>query len=138
MKSINAIIFDWNCTLLDDFHAMLDCMNIILAEAGREPITGDYFRAHYEVPFERLYHNLGFSESEIDKLMDLDRNIFHHHYEPMAELAALREGAREVIERASKHGIETIILSNHIEEPIRVQLRRLCVHDHFTGVLAYS
>jgi len=138
MTALRAIVFDWNCTLLDDFHAMLACMNIVMAEAGRPPVTEDFFRTHYDVPFERLYRNLGLKDDEIKRFMELDRNIFHHHYEPMADIAALRDGAREVLENAAKHGVETMILSNHIEEPIRVQLRRLGVHDHFTGVLAYA
>jgi phosphoglycolate phosphatase len=132
------IVFDWNSTLLDDMDAMHACMNIIMQRVGREPITMDYFRTHYEVPFEKLYRNFGFEESQIDTLMNLDRDIFHTHYEPMADIAHLREGAVEILGHARQKGVKTLILSNHIVEPIRNQLRRLEIEHLFDEVLAYA
>ncbi|MGE3623507.1 MAG: HAD family hydrolase [Bdellovibrionales bacterium] len=138
MTHTHALVFDWNCTLLDDFQAMHDCMNIIMDKVGRAAITADYFRTHYNVPFEKLYASFGFTADEIDMLVNLDRHIFHHHYEPMADRALLRDGAQEIVERAAARGVETLILSNHIVGPIRTQLTRLGIHDRFADVLAYA
>jgi phosphoglycolate phosphatase len=132
------IVFDWNSTLLDDMHAMHECMNIIMERVGRDPITMEFFRTHYEVPFEKLYSNFGFADSEIENLMNLDRDIFHRHYEPMADVAALRKGASEILDHARQNGLATLILSNHIEGPIRNQLQRLKIDHLFDAVLAYT
>lgn len=132
------LIFDWNCTLLDDFHALHGCMNIILKKAGRGPVTADYFRAHYDVPFENLYRNLGFGAEEIEHMMIMDRDIFHNHYEPMADRADLRAGALEVLGHAKKQGVAALILSNHIVDPIKTQLKRLDITHLIAEVLAYA
>jgi len=132
------IVFDWNSTLLDDIGALFDCQNILMRSMGKPPITIDYFRAHYDVPFERLYTNLGLTDAEIEKAMGLDKSIFHDHYEPMANVAGLREGAVEVLGHAQKHGVKSLILSNHIVDPIRTQLRRLEIEHLFAEVLAYA
>lgn len=132
------IVFDWNSTLLDDFHIIHECMNLIVQKAGRPAVSEDHFRAAYEVPFERLYMNLGFTESEADHMMDLERSAFHDYYEPRAENAPLREGAAEVLQEAHDHHLQTYILSNHLVEPIRTQLRRLSIEHFFTEVLAYA
>jgi len=137
-KTINSIVFDWNCTLLDDFGAMIECMNLIMAEVGHPPITAEFFRTHYDVPFERLYRNFGFKGETLNKVMELDRDFFHRHYEPMAERQNLRPGAKDIFLAADAHGVETIILSNHIVDPIKTQLNRLGIHHHFTEVLAYA
>ncbi len=132
------IVFDWNSTLLDDIDAMLECQNILMARIGRPPITMEFFRTHYEVPFDNLYRNFGLSESEIESAMGFDRHIFHEHYEPMADRADLRSGALEILQTAQKHGVQNFILSNHIVGPIRNQLRRLDIEHHFADVIAYA
>jgi phosphoglycolate phosphatase len=132
------IVFDWNGTLLDDMQAMFDCQNILMEQLGRQPITMDYFRTHYEVPFEKLYANLGLTKDEIDFAIHLDRHVFHDHYEPMAAKAFLRAGATETLGYARQHGLTALILSNHIVDPIRTQLRRLKIEHFFDDVLAYA
>lgn len=136
--SAKHIVFDWNSTLLDDVRAMHECQNILMQRLGKPPITLDYFRAHYEVPFERLYSNLGLTEAEIGAAMGLDKHYFHDYYEPMAAKAALRAGAVEILSQARRHGVKNLILSNHIEGPIRAQLQRLDIEHHFSAVLAYA
>lgn len=137
MVSKKHIIFDWNGTLLDDFHSMHACMNIVMQKVGHEPVSADFFRAHYDVPFERLYKNLGFADHEIASLVEHDRDTFYHHYEPMADKAHLRIGAVDMLDYARAHDVQSVILSNHIVDPIRTQLKRLSIEGHFSEVLAY-
>ncbi len=132
------LIFDWNSTLLDDFHIIHECMNLIMKKVGRPEVSIDYFRGCYDVPFEKLYGNLGFANGEVDNMMALDRDMFHNHYEPRAENAALRDGAAEILQHAKDKGVHSYILSNHIVDPIRTQLRRLSIEHFFTEVLAYA
>jgi len=138
MNAQKNIIFDWNSTLLDDFPIIHECMNHIMQRVGKAPISIDQFRAAYEVPFETLYTNLGFADDEVDHVMNLDRHVFHDVYEPKAENAPLRDGAAELLQHAHDNGVHAYILSNHIVEPIRTQLRRLEIEHFFTEVLAYA
>lgn len=132
------LIFDWNSTLLDDFHIIHECMNQVMNHVGRDPIDLEHFRSAYEVPFETLYANLGFAEHEIERVVKADRHVFHNNYEPKADAAGLRDGAEDVLRHASENGLHNYILSNHIVEPIRSQLRRLSIEHFFTDVLAYA
>lgn len=132
------IIFDWNSTLLDDFPIIHDCMNHIMERVGKPSITIDAFRRSYEVPFENLYSNLGFAEHEVQQVMHIDRHVFHDVYEPKAANAPLRDGAADILQHVKNNGIQSYILSNHIVEPIRGQLRRLGIDHLFDEVLAYA
>jgi phosphoglycolate phosphatase len=137
-RAQHHLVFDWNSTLLDDFHIIHECMNLIMQRVGRSPITIDRFRACYEVPFELLYSNLGFANGEVDRMMNLERDVFHDFYEPRAENAPLRDGAVDLLRHAKDKGLPAYILSNHIVEPIRAQLRRLEIEPYFAEVLAYA
>lgn len=132
------IVFDWNGTLLDDIHAMVACTNIMLAAEGREAIHIDHFQQHYNVPFETFYRGMGFNEEEVKKLMTHENTSFHTNYEPMADIAPLREGATDILTYATAEGVQNVILSNHLVDPIRVQLRRLEIEHLFAEVLAYA
>jgi phosphoglycolate phosphatase len=133
-----TLVFDWNCTLLDDIHAMHVCTNKLLESEGYQPMHIDAFRANYTVPFEHLYRNMGFTDVQIERLLSLENSAFHDHYEPMAHEANLREGAVDILTHAHANGVQSLILSNHIVDPIRVQLRRLEIEHLFDDVLAYA
>lgn len=138
MSAKKHIIFDWNSTLLDDFPIIHECMNHILHHVGRPAITIDAFRSYYEVPFEKLYLNLGFPEHEVARMMKIDNQIFHDHYEPKAANAPLREGAVDLLGHVKQSGLQSYILSNHLVAPIRTQLKRLEIEHFFDEVLAYA
>ena len=132
------IVFDWNSTLLDDIEALHSSTNVLLAGEGHKPVSLEFFQDHYEIPFGRLYHNLGLEAPQVQRLLELENSAFHDHYEPRAATAALREGAMEILNHAHTKGVSSFILSNHLVEPIRTQLRRLGIEHFFTEVLAYA
>jgi len=137
-SSAKFIVWDWNGTLFDDFDAMLTCNNIIFERFGHAPSTPDTYRQHYEIPFSALLRNQGFKDDEVAALDELSKEIFHDQYEPHAASINLREGAEELLRDASKYGIQSLILSNHLVEPIRAQLKRLKIDHLFAEVLAYA
>jgi len=132
------IVFDWNGTLLEDTDAIHACLNIILERVGHKTIDIETYRDHYDVPFERFYKNFGLTDYEIEALELHKNNFFHDHYEPRAAVAELREGAAAILNHAHHNHVQSLILSNHLVEPIRTQLRRHAIEDMFTDVLAYA
>ncbi|MFK4719458.1 HAD family hydrolase [Bradyrhizobium niftali] len=133
-----ALVFDWNGTLLDDTYALLETTNVILDRFGRPSIDIKTFRNRSDVPLSRLYLNLGMSREEIEAVERDDGALFHDLYEPLADKADLREGARRVLEMARRQSALLIILSNHIVAPLQSQLRRLGVDHYITDVLAFE
>ncbi|OPY94397.1 phosphatase [Bradyrhizobium sacchari] len=133
-----VLVFDWNGTLLDDAYAVLQTTNAILDRFGHATIDMKTFRQHCDVPLCHLYRNLGMSQDEVE-IVDRDGSaIFHDIYEPLAGKADLREGARRVLELARQEGASSIIVSNHIVDPLRFQLKRLGVDDCINDVLAFE
>lgn len=132
------IVFDWNSTLLDDIDAMHACTNMLLESEGHAAIPLAHFQEHYNIPFDQFYRGMGFDEKQVAKLISLENSAFHDHYEPMASRAGLRDGAVEILGHVRNTGVQSLILSNHLVEPIRVQLRRLEVEHMFAEVLAYA
>ncbi|EIG58982.1 MULTISPECIES: HAD family hydrolase [Bradyrhizobium] len=133
-----VLVFDWNGTLLDDAYALLETTNAILDRFGRTTIDMKTLREHCDVPLSLLYRSLGLSR---DELATVDRDgsaMFHDAYEALAGRADLREGARRVLELARREGASSIIVSNHIVDPLRYQLRRLGINDCIDDVLAFE
>ncbi|MCK1641435.1 HAD family hydrolase [Bradyrhizobium sp. 157] len=133
-----VLVFDWNGTLLDDAYALLQATNAILDRFGHATIDMKTFREHCDVPLSLLYRSLGMSHEEIETVDRDGSAIFHDTYEPLAGKADLREGARRVLELAYREAASSIIVSNHIVDPLRSQLRRLGVNDYINDVLAFE
>jgi phosphoglycolate phosphatase len=133
-----TLVFDWNGTLLDDADALLQTTNVILNRFGFASIDLQKFREQCDLPFAVLYRKLGMSADEVEAADSNGSALFHDTYEPLASRAPLREGARDILEAAHRQGVQTLVLSNHIVEPIRVQLRRLGIEDYISEVLAFE
>ncbi|MCA1530472.1 MULTISPECIES: HAD family hydrolase [Bradyrhizobium] len=133
-----VLVFDWNGTLLDDACALLKTTNAILHRFGHTPIDMKTLREHCDVPLSRFFLNLGMSQDEV-AMVDRDGSaILHDTYEPLAGKAELRQGARRVLELARREAASSIIVSNHIVDPLRSQLRRLEINDLIDDVLAFE
>jgi len=132
------LVFDWNCTLLDDIGALHECTNRLLEGVDHPPVSLEFFRSHYDIPFRQLYNNLGLAPEQVQKLIHANNTQFHDLYESLARQTALRDGAVWVLQQAKAHNIAAYILSNHLVDPIREQLQRLGIEAFFTEILAYA
>lgn len=133
-----TLVFDWNGTLLDDASALLQTTNSILNRFGHAAIDMNAFREHCDVPLSLLYRSLGMSTDEIAAIDQDGSAIFHDTYEPLASKAELREGARSMLELARQQAASSIIVSNHIVDPLRSQLRRLEIDGYIDDVIAFE
>ncbi len=132
------IVYDWNGTLLEDAHIMLYALNIARRRFSKPDIDMETMRAAMDVPFTKLYQNIGFSEDEIAAIVAANNDIFHDYYEPEVEKTTLREGAHDLLALAHKHSIPQFILSNHLAPKISGHLTRYGALQYFTEILAYA
>lgn len=133
-----TLVFDWNGTLLDDASALLETTNAILNRFGHAAIDMNTFREHCDVPLSLLYCSLGMSTDEVAAIDQDGSAIFHDTYEPLASKAELRAGARSMLELARQQAASSIIVSNHIVDPLRSQLRRLEIDGYIDDVIAFE
>lgn len=133
-----TIVFDWNCTLLDDMALVLDATNALLTARAKPPIDLPTYQARITLPLHHFYQSVGFTAEELAAHFPVIQDIFHDAYEARVDTQTLRHGAEALLTAATAHNVNSIILSNHLENPIRRQLDRLGIAPHFPHVLAYA
>jgi len=137
-KPTHHIVFDWNGTLLNDFETVHGLTNHMITGEGHEPVTLELFQEHYEIPFTKLYNNLGLEPHQVQRLIDVQAINFNDLYEAASANVPLRDGAIDALAHAKTHNIASFILSNHIVEPIKLHLKRLGIEHFFDEVLAFA
>lgn len=128
-----TVIWDFNGTLLDDVITGIDSVNVMLARRGLPTLDSveDYY-AKFSFPIKDYYARLGF---------DFEREPFEELAVEWVELyleksagAALREGARELIEKLNAAGVEQIVLSASEQKMLEGQLDALGIAKYFSRV----
>ncbi len=139
MKSAsdNLVVFDWNGTLLDDTHIVLDCFNLALKSFSIAPVTMETFLEIQCPCMESLYRSAGVPEEQLEEAIDLERDIFHDNYERQSHTASLRAGVKDLLKKLKKHNVTNIILSNHIQGEISRLLKNHDIFHYFDDVLAF-
>jgi phosphoglycolate phosphatase len=129
-KLWDAVIWDFNGTLVDDVDLALTTINRMLARRGLPAVTRDVYRSAFGFPLSDYYAKLG---------MDLSRETmqgladeFHDAYLPGLPACGLQEGAAEILELAARSGARQFVLSA-LEE---VELRRAVAHLGIAGYFA--
>ena len=135
---IKLIAFDWNGTIFSDTRACYESVNEVLKFLGLKPATLKSYREHFDVPVTRAYLGLGVSEEQLKSKATEIVQTFHTNYEIRAAKVRTRAYSKELLEWLSKNNIKSVIFSNHIDEPIKKQLRRLNIEEYFSAVLANS
>lgn len=135
---IKLVAFDWNGTIFSDAAACCESVNEVLKLLNLKPTTLRTFQKHFDVPVTKTYLGLGASEEEIAKKGAEIVKTFHTNYEIRATKVRTRSHTKKLLEWLSQNKIKSIIFSNHIDEPIRKQLKRLKIEKYFSQVLANS
>lgn len=133
---IKLVAFDWNGTLFADTLACYESINEVLKFLNLRPTNLKTFREHFDVPIARTYLGLGVSEEQINGKAAEIVKTFHTNYEIRAAKVRTRGYASKLLEWLSRNNIKSIIFSNHIDEPIKKQLKRLKIENYFSTVLA--
>ena len=76
---IRHVVWDWNGTLFDDFHLVIEAVNAGIAPIGIGPITADDYRTHYTRPVKLFYERLAGRPISEAEWRDLDGR-FHGAY----------------------------------------------------------
>lgn len=133
---IKLVAFDWNGTIFSDTYAIYESVNEVFKSLKLNSITLKDFQNYFDVPVTKTYLGLGAPEELLNKRAKDIVRVFHSSYEPRAAKVRTRAYAKELLEWLSKNNIESIIFSNHIDEPIKKQLKRLKIEKYFSEVLA--
>jgi len=131
---IRLVSWDWNGTVLADTQALMDAGNHIIKTYGGTPIPRKQYAATFDFPTIDFYCNQGCNrEALINSEFGKE---YYSFYESRASKCRTRKGTREVLNWLKDKSIDSIILSNNIEESITNQLVRLDLTEYFSEILA--
>lgn len=133
---IKLVAFDWNGTVFADTYAILDGVNAVLKSLELKPVSLKTFQDCFDVPVVKTYLGLGIPKEIIDSHATKLAHIFHSNYEIRAAKVRSRAFVKQLLRWLTRNKISSIIFSNHIDEPIKKQLKRLKIEQYFSEVLA--
>ncbi|MEX1271311.1 MAG: HAD family hydrolase, partial [Acidimicrobiia bacterium] len=107
---IRHVVWDWNGTLFDDFHLVVDAVNVGIAPIGIGPITADDYRTHYTRPVKLFYERLAKRPISDAEWRDLDRR-FHDAYRERVLTAGLSRDAHEALVAVTEVPADQSLLS---------------------------
>jgi phosphoglycolate phosphatase-like HAD superfamily hydrolase/ADP-ribose pyrophosphatase YjhB (NUDIX family) len=113
---IRNIIFDWSGTLVDDLPAVWKATNYVLAQAQKEEITLETFRAEFCLPFTTFYKrfipDVALPQLEI---------WFHSRFKQVQDSVCELPHAREFLQFCRAKGMRTFLLSTVHRDHFAVQ-----------------
>jgi phosphoglycolate phosphatase len=134
---IRNVIFDWSGTLVDDLPAVLQATNYVLAQAEREQLTLEQFRAEFCLPFKKFYdrHVPHISMPQLE-------TWFHSSFRQAQDSVVPLPHARDFLEFCRQRGLRTFLLSTVHDTHFQVQAKNSDFAQYlercYTGVLDKS
>lgn len=123
---MDAIVFDWDGTLIDTLPAIYEANRLVLAEHGL-PFDPDLYRAAYVPDWRLMYQRLGVPDDRLDSVgrrwLELYRLSGH---------AELLPGSAESLRRLSEAGFVLGLVTAGEREVVTEQIERLGVDDYLT------
>ncbi len=104
------VVWDWNGTLFDDLHIVVDAVNACLAGVDAPPIDADGYRTHYGRPVHRFYERLLGRELARHEWHAID-DTFHSSYRASLERAGLTTDACDALAVVARSGGTQSLLS---------------------------
>jgi phosphoglycolate phosphatase-like HAD superfamily hydrolase len=130
---IRHVVWDWNGTLFDDFHVVVDSVNAGIVPFGLVPITPDDYRTHYTRPVKRFYENLAGRPISDEEWLELDRR-FHRAYQEKLPAAGLSAEAVAALEAVTSIPAEQSLLSMFPHQELLPLVDRLGVSRYFARI----
>ncbi|UCF09481.1 MAG: HAD family hydrolase [Candidatus Bipolaricaulota bacterium] len=130
-RHIEAVIWDFNGTLIDDIDPVVASVNTQLAKRGLPAVTAAKYREVFGFPVEDYYRRLGL-EFETETIADLAADFFAE-YRPRLKDCALHEGVVEALKRLSSRGMRQFVLSAMEEGMLHSMLEHVGIARFFEG-----
>jgi phosphoglycolate phosphatase len=131
MNRFEAVIFDWNGTLIDDAWLSVKAMNRMLEKRGKLPITIDLYSRIFEFPVINYYKELDLDvENEWEEIsMEFIENY-------LAEMSAVKlfDDVKIFLNYLKENSIERGILSAMKHEWLNGHVQKLGINDYFSFI----
>lgn len=133
-----AIILDWNGTVVDDAVPIFDAVNKVMQFLKEPAATIERWREAYDMPITQMYINMGVPKETMLKHNAQIVEIWNLEYEACCSDLQLREGALSSLQYFKDAEHKIAVLSNYTVEKIEEQAKRFSVLDYFDSILAHD
>lgn len=135
----DAVIWDWNGTLLDDVALSVRLLNRLLTGHGYAPLEGglEAYRRVFRFPIAEYYKDVGFdfARTPYEELAEEYMAL----YEAESTACPLQPHARAVLERLGRLGVRQVVLSASEQAMLERHLARYGLAEGvFAQVLGLS
>lgn len=130
---MDRVVWDWNGTLFDDLHIVVEAVNRGIRPWRVEPITLEDYREHYTRPVREFYTRLLGRQVTHEEWVDLDRR-FHDGYRELLQRADLNPGAWAALESVRRAGIPQSLLSMFPHDELVPIVERLGIAGFFDRI----
>ncbi|APU19720.1 HAD family hydrolase [Actinoalloteichus sp. GBA129-24] len=127
------IVWDWNGTLLNDNHAVLEGVNSICRFYRREEVDLDYWRSVFSRPLQACYERLLERPLTEEDWARVD-TLYHGAYNELLHTCALAVDAEQVLTDWRAAGNSQSLLSMWFHDPLTEMIARLGLVDFFSRV----
>jgi phosphoglycolate phosphatase-like HAD superfamily hydrolase len=127
------VVWDWNGTLFDDLHIVLEAVNRGLEPLTDRRVTLDDYRNHYTRPVKRFYDSLLGRELDPDEWEELDRR-FHDGYRELLHHARLTADAHHALESVAAVGATQSLLSMFPHDELVPLVERMGIAGYFDRI----
>ena len=123
---MDAIVFDWDGTLIDTLPAIYEANRLVLAEHGL-PFDPDRYRAAYVPDWRLMYQRLGVPDDHLETVGQRWLELYR-----LAGEASLLPRSAESLRRLSEAGFVLGLVTAGDRDVVTEQIERLGVDDYLT------
>jgi len=131
-QELDAVIWDFNGTLIDDVALTVRSVNVQLERRGLPQITVDLLRQVFEFPVEDYYRRIGLDPTA--ESMSALSTEFHEEYMRGLPGCPLHVGVGDALDRFKTQGARQFVLSAMGEEMLRSAIEHLGVGGYFAAI----
>lgn len=131
MQKPDAVIFDWDDTIVDTWQVVRHAINTTLAHFGHEPWSEEEARKRIGPPARVLFTGL-FGE---DKWQEADRIYIDAYKAHITDHIRLHDGTRETLEMLKTAGIPLAVVSTKRGPLLREEADKLGLSPYFTRLV---
>lgn len=130
---MEAVIWDFNGTILDDFSLCLSAINQMLSRRGLPVLSAADYLSVFDFPVQKYYEQVGFNFS-VEPFPVLARE-YMDIYQPASFTCQLRRGVKATLDFFASRGIRQILLSATKQDFLLEQLDHYKLIPYFRDII---
>ncbi len=135
-KPVEAIIWDWNGTLLNDLELCVNTINQLLSKRGLPLLSFGKYKEVFSFPVKDYYQKIGFDFTRED--FAIPAREFIDIYNSNVNKCSLHSRVVHILEHFKINGVQQFVLSAMKEDKLKETLIHTNIYYYFEQVLGLN